>query len=59
MVYPFFGKGERRTVATNLNCWEVEPELATWANNRWHKLTQGSSLTKRSVQSVGLRSYTG
>jgi len=29
MVYPFFGKGERRTVASNLNCWEVEPELAT------------------------------
>ena len=29
MVYPFFGKGERRTVATNLNCWEVEPEMAT------------------------------
>jgi hypothetical protein len=25
MVYPFFGKGERRTVASNLNCWEVEP----------------------------------
>ena len=29
MVYPFFGKGERRIVASNLNCWEVEPELAT------------------------------
>ena len=29
MVYPFFGEGERRTVASNLNCWEVEPELAT------------------------------
>jgi len=29
MVYPFFGKGERRTVASNLNCWEVEPELVT------------------------------
>ena len=28
MVYPFFGEGERRTVASNLNCWEVEPELA-------------------------------
>jgi len=25
LVYPFFGKGERRTVASNLNCWEVEP----------------------------------
>jgi hypothetical protein len=24
MVYPFKGKGERRTVASNLNCWEVE-----------------------------------
>ena len=22
MVYPFFGEGERRTVAANLNCWE-------------------------------------
>ena len=21
MVYPFFGEGERRTVAANLNCW--------------------------------------
>jgi hypothetical protein len=24
MVYPFKGEGERRTVASNLNCWEVE-----------------------------------
>ena len=24
MVYPFFGEGERRTVAANLNCWEQE-----------------------------------
>ena len=24
MVYPFFGEGERRTVAANLNCWESE-----------------------------------
>lgn len=24
MVYPFFGDGERRTVASNLNCWDVE-----------------------------------
>ena len=24
MVYPFRGEGERRTVASNLNCWEVE-----------------------------------
>ena len=24
MVYPFFGDGERRTVAANLNCWEQE-----------------------------------
>jgi len=23
-VYPFFGEGERRTVAANLNCWDVE-----------------------------------
>ena len=23
MVYPFFGKGERRTVAANLNCWDI------------------------------------
>ena len=23
-VYPFRGEGERRTVASNLNCWEVE-----------------------------------
>ena len=22
MVYPFFGEGERRTVASNLNCWK-------------------------------------
>ena len=24
MVYPFFGEGERRTVAANLNCWDVQ-----------------------------------
>jgi len=24
MVYPFFGEGERRTVAANLNCWDTE-----------------------------------
>ena len=24
MVYPFRGEGERRTVASNMNCWEVE-----------------------------------
>ena len=24
MVYPFFGDGERRTVAANLNCWKQE-----------------------------------
>ena len=24
MVYPFFGEGERRTVAANLNCWDRE-----------------------------------
>ena len=23
MVYPFKGKGERRTVASNLNCWDM------------------------------------
>ena len=23
MVYPFFGEGERRTVAANLNCWDI------------------------------------
>ena len=26
MVYPFFGDGERRTVASNLNCWDVVEE---------------------------------
>ena len=25
MVYPFFGEGERRTVAANLNCWPQTP----------------------------------
>ena len=24
MVYPFQGKGERRTVAANLNCWDIQ-----------------------------------
>jgi hypothetical protein len=24
MVYPFQGKGERRTVAANLNCWDMQ-----------------------------------
>jgi hypothetical protein len=24
MVYPFKGEGERRTIASNLNCWDVE-----------------------------------
>lgn len=24
MVYPFEGKGERRTVAANLNCWDIQ-----------------------------------
>ena len=28
MVYPFQGKGERRTVAANLNCWEVAEKAA-------------------------------
>ena len=28
MVYPFEGKGERRTVAANLNCWEITEEAA-------------------------------
>jgi len=28
MVYPFFGDGERRTVASNLNCWDVVEEAA-------------------------------
>ena len=26
MVYPFFGKGERRTVAANLNVWDMQPQ---------------------------------
>jgi len=26
MVYPFFGEGERRTVAANLNCWDLTKE---------------------------------
>ena len=26
MVYPFFGKGERRTVAANLNCFNKEEQ---------------------------------
>ena len=26
MVYPFKGEGERRTVASNLNCWDVSQE---------------------------------
>ena len=26
MVYPFFGKGERRTVAANLNVWDTKPQ---------------------------------
>jgi hypothetical protein len=24
MVYPFKGKGERRTIASNLNCWDMQ-----------------------------------
>ena len=26
MVYPFKGKGERRTVASNLNCWDIQEQ---------------------------------
>jgi hypothetical protein len=26
MVYPFKGEGERRTIASNLNCWDVIDE---------------------------------
>ena len=26
MVYPFKGKGERRTIASNLNCWDIIEE---------------------------------
>jgi hypothetical protein len=26
VVYPFFGSGERRTVAGNMNCFEVTEE---------------------------------
>ena len=29
MVYPFKGEGERRTVASNLNCWDVPAESLT------------------------------
>jgi hypothetical protein len=29
MVYPFKGEGERRTVASNLNCWDVPKESLT------------------------------
>jgi len=29
MVYPFKGDGERRTVASNLNCWDVPKESLT------------------------------
>jgi len=29
MVYPFKGEGERRTVASNLNCWDVPEESLT------------------------------
>jgi hypothetical protein len=30
MVYPFKGEGERRTIASNLNCWDMaEQELTT------------------------------
>ena len=29
MVYPFRGEGERRTVASNLNCWDVPKESLT------------------------------
>ena len=25
MVYPFKGEGERRTIASNLNCFDVQP----------------------------------
>ena len=28
MVYPFKGKGERRTVASNLNCWDIQQQAA-------------------------------
>jgi hypothetical protein len=24
MVFPFKGEGERRTIASNLNCWDVQ-----------------------------------
>ena len=29
MVYPFKGEGERRTVASNLNCWDISTEELT------------------------------
>ena len=29
MVYPFKGKGERRTVASNLNCWDMTEQKPT------------------------------
>jgi hypothetical protein len=28
MVYPFKGEGERRTIASNLNCWDVQTDNA-------------------------------
>ena len=38
MVYPFKGKGERRTIASNLNCWDVTVEnKQTLANNLQNK----------------------
>tara|TARA_R100001079_G_scaffold110752_1_gene87310 strand:+ start:475 stop:1218 length:744 start_codon:yes stop_codon:yes gene_type:complete len=38
MVYPFKGEGERRTIASNLNCWDVKVEnKQTLANNFQNK----------------------
>jgi len=27
MVFPFKGEGERRTIASNLNCWDVQQPI--------------------------------
>ena len=43
MVYPFKGEGERRTVASNLNCWDV-PDMSEQLKESWDMTEQTTQI---------------
>ena len=49
MVYPFKGEGERRTVASNLNCWNV-PDVADQLKESWEVPEESLTTEKENVR---------